>query len=91
MQARQSKKKILAIPFRSCFYLQIQTRNERNVHLNICFLSLHIHTASKGYQSTFLTFKQIFHIPTNFKKLCDIFYFHTFWSNLHLMLNKEDF
>ena len=86
---RQSKKKILAIPFRSCFYLQIQSRNEKNVHLNICFLSLHIHTASKGYQSTFLTFKQSFHIPTNFKKVCDILYFHTFWSNFHLMLKRD--
>ena len=61
------------------------------MHLNICFLSLHIHTVSKGYQSTFLTFKQSFHIPTNFKKVCDILYFHTFWSNFHLMLEKRTF
>ena len=76
---------MLATPFRSCFHLQIQTRNEKNVHLNICFLSLYIHTASQGYQSTFLTFKLSFRISKNFKKVCDILYFHTFCYNFHLM------
>ena len=83
MQAIQ--KKYLQFLFDLVFICKYSQEMKKIVHSNICFLSLHIHTASKGYQSTFLTFKQSFHIPTNFKKVCDIFYFHTFWSNFHLM------
>ena len=87
MQAIQEKK-YLQFLFDLVFICKYRQEMKKMCIWIFAFL-VHIHTASKGYQSTFLTFKQSFHIPTNFKKVCDILYFHTFWSNFHLMLKKD--